>query len=561
VARALTRFVTDRAWLGAERCDRMSREAGERVALEACDGFGAAAVTRLVTHLRATRQLTAGLILRAVLSGRTDFALAALAALLPPEGGLALQALGVLLILLSVAALVPTLLGKLLSGTPRGTLMGLATGRILRSLGRTGATAGAWRIASIYVANRMRILAYLGLTLVAVAIIVAVGGAYLFYHYGRGLPDHKQLAAYEPATVTRVHAGDGRLLAEYAVEKRIFVPLSAIPQALINAFLSAEDKNFYSHVGVDPISVAGALVTNISNFNSGKRMVGASTITQQVAKNFLLTNEVSITRKVKEAILALRIENAFSKDEILELYLNEIYLGIGSYGVAAAALNYFNKSLDELSLSEMAYLAALPKAPNNYHPVRKYDAAVTRRDWVMLQMLQNGFITDAQSDKAKLEPLAMKKRDPTQFVEAEYFAEEVRRKLYDRYGEKGLYKGGLSVHTTVDPVLQAHADDALRKGLAAYDQRHGWRGPLARITPDEDWRTWLAEFAYRPAAPTWQVAVVRAVVDEAASVGFTDGTSGTLPLDAVTWARPQLEGRKLGPKVKSVGDEIGRAHV
>jgi len=275
----------------------------------------------------------------------------------------------------------------------------------------------------------MRILAYLGLTLVAVAIIVAVGGAYLFYHYGRGLPDHKQLAAYEPATVTRVHAGDGRLLAEYAVEKRIFVPLSAIPQALINAFLSAEDKNFYSHVGVDPISVAGALVTNISNFNSGKRMVGASTITQQVAKNFLLTNEVSITRKVKEAILALRIENAFSKDEILELYLNEIYLGIGSYGVAAAALNYFNKSLDELSLSEMAYLAALPKAPNNYHPVRKYDAAVTRRDWVMLQMLQNGFITDAQSDKAKLEPLAMKKRDPTQFVEAEYFAEEVRRKI------------------------------------------------------------------------------------------------------------------------------------
>lgn len=402
---------------------------------------------------------------------------------------------------------------------------------------------------------------YLGLTLLVVAIIVAAGGTYLFYHYGRGLPDHKQLAAYEPATVTRVHAGDGRLLAEYAVEKRVFVPLSAIPQMLINAFLAAEDKNFYDHVGVDPISVAGALITNISNLNSDKRMVGASTITQQVAKNFLLTNEVSMSRKVKEAILALRIENAFSKDEILELYLNEIYLGIGSYGVAAAALNYFNKSLDELTLSEMAYLAALPKAPNNYHPVRKYDAAVSRRDWVILQMLENGFVSQAQSDRAKLEPLEMQKRDPTQFVEAEYFAEEVRRQLYEMYGEQGLYKGGLSVHTTVDPTLQAYADQALREGLAAYDQRHGWRGPLARITPEEDWRRWLGAFTPPTGAAGWQVAVVLALADQAASISFVDGATGTISLDAVSWARPQLEDRALGPKVVAMGDVLAPGDV
>jgi penicillin-binding protein 1A len=204
----------------------------------------------------------------------------------------------------------------------------------------------------------------------------------------------------------------------------------------------------------------------------------------------------------------------------------------------------------------MAYLAALPKAPNNYHPVRKYDAAVSRRDWVILQMFENGFVTQAQADQAKLEPLEMKKRDPTQFVEAEYFAEEVRRRLYDRYGEKGLYKGGLSVHTTVDPALQAYADHALREGLAAYDQRHGWRGPLANIEPEVDWRTWLAEFPRPTAAPSWQVAVVLAVADNAADIGFVDGSTGAIPLDAVTWARPQLEDRALGPKVGRVGDVL-----
>ena len=280
-----------------------------------------------------------------------------------------------------------------------------------------------------------------GLLLVAVIVVAVV--VYLFYQYGRDLPDHRQLAAYEPDTMTRVHAGDGRLVAEYATEKRVFVPIGAMPKRVVDAFLSAEDKNFYDHFGLDPISVAGALIQNVSNFGSDKRLVGASTITQQVAKNFLLTNETSMERKFKEAILAIRIEDAFTKNRILELYLNEIYLGYRSFGVAAAALNYFNKSLDELSLAEAAYLAALPKAPNNYHPTKKYDAAVSRRDWVLSQMADNGKIGSDEAEVAALEPLRTTQRDQEEFVSAAYFTEEVRRWLFDKFGETKLYRGGL----------------------------------------------------------------------------------------------------------------------
>jgi len=242
------------------------------------------------------------------------------------------------------------------------------------------------------------------IVIVALAAIVAGGGALAFYFYGRDLPDHNQLAAYDPSIVTRLHAGDGRLVAEYSIEKRVFVPLTATPKLVVSAFLSAEDKNFYEHFGVDPMSMVGALWKNVLNIGGDKKLVGASTITQQVAKNFLLTNEVSFSRKVKEAILAVRIEQTYSKDRILELYLNQIYLGIGSYGVAAAALDYFNKSLDELTVAEAAYLAALPKAPNNYHPVKHPDAALSRRNWVIDQMTENGVITAAEATQAKAEP-------------------------------------------------------------------------------------------------------------------------------------------------------------
>jgi penicillin-binding protein 1A len=255
--------------------------------------------------------------------------------------------------------------------------------------------------------------------------------------------------------VTRVHAGDGRLLAEYATQKRVFVPIQAIPKRVVNAFLAAEDKNFYSHPGVDFMAVLRAVVTNVIHKAQGRRPVGASTITQQVAKNFLLTNELSYERKIKEAILALRMERTFTKDRILELYLNEIFLGYrGSYGVAAAALNYFNKSLDELTIAQAAYLAALPKAPNNYHPVRNYAQAVARRDWVIGRMVEDRSITPLEAELAWNEPLEIRQRGETEVAEAAHFAEEVRRELVRLYGDYGLYEGGLSVRTTLDPRLQ-----------------------------------------------------------------------------------------------------------
>ena len=313
----------------------------------------------------------------------------------------------------------------------------------------------------------LKILGALFSVLCVIVLIAGVGLLYGYYHYARDLPDYRQLAKYDPPTVTRVHAGDGRLLAEFSLEKRVYVPIQAIPQRVINAFLAAEDKNFYNHPGVDFRSVARAIITNIINIGRGRRPVGASTITQQVAKNFLLTNEVSIERKIREAIIALRIEQAFSKDHILELYLNEIFLGFRSYGVAAAALNYFNKSLDELTIAEAAFLAALPKAPNNYHPVRYPEAALERRDWVIGRMLQDKRISEEEAAEALATPLEIKRRDATEVVEADHFAEEVRRELARLYGEDGLYKGGLSVRTTIDPRLQAAADRVLRQGLIA----------------------------------------------------------------------------------------------
>src|SRR4051794_8682786 len=327
-------------------------------------------------------------------------------------------------------------------------------------------------------------------------VVVAAGGAMLaIHHFSQGLPEYSQLAHYQPPTVTRVHAGDGRVLAEFATERRVFIPIDAMPKRVTRAFISAEDQNFYSHRGVDFGAVLRAMVVNIENVASGRRMLGASGITQQVAKNFLLTNEVSFERKIKEAILAFRMEQTFTKDRILELYLNEIFLGNRSYGVAAAALNYFNKPLDELTIAEAAYLAALPKAPNNYHPVRQHDAAVARRNWVIGRMQEDGYITAAEAEAAKAEPLAIRKRDDTDIVSADYFAEEVRRELIAQFGEKQLYEGGLSVRTTVDPKLQKIATDSLRAGLIGYDRRHGFRWPVGHLDKLQGWEGQLAEVA------------------------------------------------------------------
>ncbi len=384
-------------------------------------------------------------------------------------------------------------------------------------------------------------LRYAGYALLGVLVLalgITAGGVFVLYKFGRGLPDYHQLANYEPPVATRVHAGDGRLIAEFARQQRLFVPISQIPKKLDDAFISAEDKNFYSHIGIDPMGILRSALINASNMFTDRRPVGASTITQQVAQNFFLSKDVSYVRKIKEAILSFRIEQAFTKDQILELYLNEIYLGFGSYGVAAAALNYFNKSLDELTLPEMAYLAALPKGPGNYNPIRHYDRAIERRNWVLERMNIDGYITKEQMETAQKTPLTVVGRGGTDLVKAEYFTEEVRRWLYDRYGETRLYDGGLSVRTTLNTTLQGIGEKALRDGLIAYDRRHGWRGPISRISTEDDWAKALENMNVPLGKAAWQLAVVLGVDDQSARIGLTDGGEGVIPMSGMAWARP-----------------------
>lgn len=369
----------------------------------------------------------------------------------------------------------------------------------------------------------LRILGWF-LFLLIIGVAAAAGGIfYLLYHYGTDLPDYRQLANYDPPVVTRLYADDGRLLTEYAKQKRVFVPITAIPQRVIHAFLSAEDQNFYRHPGLDFIGIARAMINNVQHIRAGKRPTGASTITQQVAKNFLLTNEVSLERKVKEAILAMRMEKTFSKDKILELYLNEIYLGGGSYGVAAAAMDYFNKSLDDLTIAEVAYLAALPKAPNNYNPNKNYDSAIARRNWVIDRMLEDGVIKPQEAQAAKREKIIMQARDDETYVNAEYFAEEVRRELVTKYGENTAYQGGLTVRTTLDPELQEIATRALRNGLMAYDTRRGWHGVVAQITNIRQWQAGLKAIQKPKGAGNWQLAAVVGIEKTHTVVGLPDG--------------------------------------
>ncbi len=405
------------------------------------------------------------------------------------------------------------------------------------------------------------------------SLIVGTGTvAGLFWHFSHGLPDHKQLADYQPATVSRLYAADGRLLAEYAKEKRVFVPVAAMPKRVLQAFVAAEDQRFYSHPGVDVIGVIRAAIANIAN--PGKRPEGASGITQQVAKNFLLTNQATLARKIREAILAFRIEHTYSKEHILELYLNEIYLGSGNYGVASAALNYFDRSLGELSLSEIAYLAGLPKAPNAYNLVRHQKDAYARRDYVLRRMEDDGYITAAEAAQARAEKLQYRRRGPTEVVTADFFAEEVRRNLLAAYGDKGLYEGGLTVMTTLDPKIQEVADRSLREGLIAYDRRHGWRGAYARIADMSG--NWEEEFAriqqrrplYGP--PSWHLAVVTKVDAQSATVAglpHPEGSDqsageGTVPFAEMQWACRTGPEQTIGAcpgrpaNVVSVGDVI-----
>ena len=404
----------------------------------------------------------------------------------------------------------------------------------------------------------LRFLGASAIGLCALAVVGGAGVAFVFHKYGKELPDYRQLARYEPPTVTRIHAGDGKLLQEYAKEKRVFVPIDAIPERIKNAFVAAEDKNFYNHVGIDPIGIGRAVIDNVERIRDNRRPQGASTITQQVAKNFLLTNELSFERKIKEAILALRIDQTFSKDHILELYLNQIFLGLRSYGVAAAALNYFDKSLDELTISEAAFLAGLPKAPSRYDPRRRYDEAIARRNYVIGRMLDDGYITAAEANEAYSEELVVRRRAPTEFAKADFFTEEVRRQLVEAYGENGFYEGGLSVRTTVSPHMQEIADRVLRKGLIDYDKRRGWHGPLAHIeiAEDTDWLSVLENFDPGFDLQDWQLGIVLDNQGSAANIGLADGREIEVKLEHLSWARQRDDEDKRLPAPKDVSEVL-----
>src|SRR5215475_407638 len=398
------------------------------------------------------------------------------------------------------------------------------------------------------------ILSNLGLFAI-IALLLAVN------RFSTELPDYQQLKEYHPPLVTRVLAGDGRLLAEYAIEKRVFVPSSAIPEPVKRAFIAAEDKTFYTHPGIDLPGIARAMLTNLKNYGTGRRPIGASTITQQVAKNFFfsgIASEVSYQRKAKELILAFRLEQTYSKDRILELYLNQIYLGQGSYGVVAAALNYFNKTLDELTLSEAAYLAGLPKAPNNYNLVLHPDEAVLRRNYVVGRMLEDGKITKEQADLAMAEPLRLRQRDTTESVTADYFAEEVRREIAadPQLGQEKLYKGGLYIRSSLDPKLQELADRVLRAGLVRYDQRHGYRGPVQQIDPGPDWQKRLAAVPLPIGLYDWRLAMVIDAGAPSLHVGFADGSEGTMPLAELKWAQRAENGRIVGKAIAKASDAL-----
>ncbi len=399
--------------------------------------------------------------------------------------------------------------------------------------------------------------------LLLLAILGSAGTFYVFWRYSPGLPDHRQLVDYKPAVMSRVYAGDGRLIEEYARERRLFVPVEAMPKLLIKAFLSAEDKTFYRHFGIDPLGVASAAFANVKNKLAGanRRPRGASTITQQVAKNFFLSAEVSYERKIREAILAFRLENTYTKDRILELYLNEIFLGLRAYGVAAAALNYFDKSLDELTLTEVAYLAALPKAPNRLHPERRAEAALVRRNWVLSRMLADGVIGAPEAEAARKMPLGVNRPKSSGIVSGAYFAEEVRREVVERYGEVALYEGGLSIRGTLDSTLQALAEKVLRRGLRRYDRRHGWRGPLARLESMEDWRDQLRALELPRAIDAWKLAVVLKLDAKTVEIGFADGTQGVIPLSRLRWARRWIKGQRLGGRIVKPADVLAPGDV
>ena len=355
------------------------------------------------------------------------------------------------------------------------------------------------------------------------------------WYFSSDLPDYKILTNYKPPISSRVHSGEGQLIAEYALQKRLFIPYDSVPKKVVYSFLSAEDKNFFSHPGIDAKSITRAVIKNLKNIFSDKRLEGASTITQQVAKNFLLTSEVSLKRKIKEAILAFRIERAYSKERIMELYLNQIYLGEGTYGIAAASLEYFDKAVSDLNYEEAALLAALPKAPSKYNPYKSTQRAKIRRNLVLKNLYENSYIDEAQYEDFINKKIITKKRKIKLLEEANFYSEEVRRIISNRYGYDNLYKGGLSIRTPLNSNYQIESLKALREGLEEYDKRHGWRGPITNLTIDE-WEKNVVEFIPDKSL-NWELAKVTDVNKLTLQIELENKEIGFIDFKSIGWTR------------------------
>lgn len=387
-------------------------------------------------------------------------------------------------------------------------------------------------------------------------LIFVTFGFLLFKRYSENLPDYEQLKNYNPMITTRLYAADGSLITEFSKEKRIFVPIDTIPKNLVNAFLAAEDSNFYKHSGVDPLAIFRTSVQNFFSILKGdSSMGGASTITQQVVKNFLLSKERTLQRKVKEAILAFRMTQAFSKDQILELYLNQIYLGSGAYGVAAAAQVYFNKSIDDLTVEEDALLATLPKAPSKLDPRKNIEKAKIRRDWVLERMIEDGFIEEKDGREAMDKPIVLKIKDEEEITKADFFADSVKKELTALYGSDSVFENGIVVSTTLNPRLQKIASKVFNAGIEEYDQKHGYRGPLTKIDTTGKWQEELQKFDPRKIyKDTWRKAVVLSLSQGIATIGVENGELGSIDFNSTKWAKKYISIDARGPAPKKISD-------
>jgi penicillin-binding protein 1A len=394
-----------------------------------------------------------------------------------------------------------------------------------------------------------RIIKNIFILILSFSLLGAISVLAVLWAFSNNLPDYKFLKSYKPPVSSKVYSGNGELVNDFSTEKRIFVPYNAISEKVINSFLSAEDKNFYSHPGVDAKGVLRAMVNNISNIITSKRLEGASTITQQVAKNFLLTNEVSLSRKIKEAILAFRIERALSKKRILELYLNQIYLGGGAYGVASASLEYFDKSISELDYDEAALLAALPKAPSRYNPYNNIELAKFRRDLVLQNLFQNNYINKVEYEKFLNKKIILKKRKKTFTEDTSYYVEDIRKDIVEQLGFDKAYKQGLNISTPINLNLQKIAIESLREGLVSYDKRKGWRGPLLRNKKLDNWKDKIDRYKLEKSI-NWNLAIVKKIHKFSVDIETENKLNGVIKYENISWIKKEFN------EILKIGDVI-----